>query len=121
MKKLLLTLGVAGALLSCKEEVKQETPEVPQEQTAVETSATEEKKDYKVKSVTRKDYFAENNFGDYVQGKQINRVVQRFNEESIPYEIEIEIIDPTRAKSAGDTLAKNEDKGNVFTYTPKKN
>lgn len=119
MKKALLILLFGAALVSCKQEQKTDVPsEVAGQETEV---VTEEKKNHKIKSITRRDYFAKNEFGEYIQGKQINNVIRRYNEDGLPYEIEIGILDASQAKVAGDTLSKDSKNSNVFVYSPKKN
>lgn len=101
----------------CKQnnETNQDTNDI----TATEdTVVIEQAKDYKIKSITRKDYYADNQFGEFIQKEQVNRVVRRYNEEGLSYEVEIEVIDPSQARVAGDTLARKNN-SNVFTYVPK--
>ena len=83
-----------------------------------DSTVVDEMKEYKIKSITRKDYHADNKFGEFIQKEQVNRVVRRYNEDGLSYEVEIEVIDPSQARVAGDTLARKNN-SNVFTYVPK--
>lgn len=117
MKKTLLLLTVAGLFFSCK---KEESAEVttPVQKVAVQT---ETKENVKIKSITRKDYLADYSYGEYIKGNQINFIKESFNEDALPYEIEIEIMDPNIAKVAGDSTSKKNGNDNIFKYIPKKN
>lgn len=117
MKKTLLILIVSGLFFSCKKEQSAEmvTPEVK-----VETKV-ENNKIFKIKSVTRKDYLAEFKYGKYIKGEQINYIKESFNEDSLPFEVEIVIMDPEMAKVAGDSISKDEGNDNIFKYVPKRN
>jgi len=117
MKKIVLLALVSLAMYSCKSDKSNQEVITVNSPIKVEV-----KKDFKIKSVTRKDYLAEYKFGEYIQGKQLNKVVRRFNEESLPYEIEIEVIDPDdMGVSSGDSLSIDPLNENIFKYTPKKN
>jgi len=117
MKKIVLLALVSLTMYSCKNDKSSE--EVATANLPIEV---EVKKDFKIKSVTRKDYLAEYKFGEYTKGKQLNKVVRKFNEQSLPYEIEIEIIDPDdKVMISGDSLSTDPLNDNVFKYTPKKN
>jgi len=117
MKKIVLLALVSLAMYSCKNDKSSKDVAVTSLPIDIEV-----KKEVKIKSVTRKDYLAEYKFGEYIQGKQLNRVVRRFNEKSLPYEIEIEVMDPDdMGVSSGDSLSIDPLNGNVFKYTPKKN
>jgi hypothetical protein len=125
MKKITLSLLMVASLLSCKQDANKVSHEEGHEQspsqiTLVQDLETkEEKKVLKIKSITRKDFYADYKYGDYIQGKQANKVVRKFNEDNLPYEIEIEVMDPSQTKVAGDTLARATN--NVFVYVPKRN
>lgn len=117
MKKILLLSIISLVIISCKQGKNEHL------ETHISADETiEVKKDFKIKSVTRKDYLAEYKFGEYIQGKQLNTITRRFNEESLPYEIEIKIESPDdMGKVAGDTLSKDPSDSNLFKYTPKRN
>ncbi|MFD0962525.1 hypothetical protein [Pseudofulvibacter geojedonensis] len=117
MKKTLLLLTVVCLLFSCK---KEQSTELNATELKVEDKVTI-RKDFKIKSVTRKDFLADYKYGKYIQGEQINFTKESFNEESLPFEVEIEIMDPSLAKVAGDSTSKKDGNDNVFKYIPKKN
>ena len=117
MKKIVLLALVSLTMYSCKND--KGSKEVATASLPIEAEA---KKDFKIKSVTRKDYLAEYKFGEYIKGKQLNKVVRKFNEESLPYEIEIKIIDPDdKVMISGDSLSTDPLNDNIFKYSPKKN
>lgn len=118
MKKILVLSLISLTIFSCKE--KKQSHE--EEKNVIETPAVAVKKDFKIKSVTRKDFLAEYKFGEYIQGKQLNTIIRRFNADDLPYEIEINIeSEDDMGKVAGDTLSKDPSDSNVFKYTPKRN
>ena len=121
MKKLPILLAVAIALGACKENkstAENATTNTTQTEIAAKEQPAAVKTDYKIKSVTRVDFLADYQYGNYVKGDQIARSTRRFNEQLLPYEIELEVKDPDKVKIAGDTLSKTA--ANIFSYQPEK-